>query len=111
MRAPMTPPTPASAGPFVSTRRALSRRSFLRGSGILMGLPLLETMSQVFGASSGAGADAKPRRMLAVCNNLGLLSDQFFPAEGGREYALSPYLQGLAEHRKDFTVFSGVSHP
>src|SRR5258708_36200856 len=42
---------------------------------------------------------------------LGLLPEHFFPKEGGRDYALSPYLEGLKEHRGDFTVFSGVSHP
>jgi len=49
--------------------------------------------------------------MLAICNNLGLLPDQFFPKEAGRDYPLSPYLEVLKEHRNDFTVFSGVSHP
>jgi BMFP domain-containing protein YqiC len=49
--------------------------------------------------------------MLAICNNLGLLPDQFFPKESGRGYALSPYLETLRAHREDFTVFSGVSHP
>ena len=52
-----------------------------------------------------------PRRMLAICNNLGLLPDLFFPKETGRDYPLSPYLRVLAKHRNDFTVFSGVSHP
>jgi BMFP domain-containing protein YqiC len=51
--------------------------------------------------------------MLAICNNLGLLPDQFFPqaTSTGRGYALSPYLRLLEAHREDFTVFSGVSHP
>jgi hypothetical protein len=49
--------------------------------------------------------------MLAICNNLGLLPDQFFPKDAGRDYTLSPYLEVLKEHRDDFTVFSGVSHP
>jgi BMFP domain-containing protein YqiC len=49
--------------------------------------------------------------MLAVCNNLGLVPDQFFPTTTGRGYALSPYLEMLKDHRDDFTVFSGVSHP
>jgi len=52
-----------------------------------------------------------PRRMLAVCNNLGFLETGFFPAAAGKDYALSPYLSILKEHRQDFTVFSGVSHP
>jgi hypothetical protein len=95
-------------GSFVSTQRACSRRTFLRASGVALALPLLEAMRPAF---SRAAAAPKPRRMLGVCNNLGLLPDQFFPADAGRDYKLSPYLELLAEHRKDFTVFSGVSHP
>jgi BMFP domain-containing protein YqiC len=62
-------------------------------------------------AAATSGPAAKPRRMLGICNNLGLLPDQFFPKQTGRGYALSPYLELLREHREDFTVFSGVWHP
>jgi hypothetical protein len=55
--------------------------------------------------------DSKPRRLMAICNNLGFLPDQFFPKQTGPDYSLSPYLELLREHRQDFTVFSGVSHP
>ncbi len=95
--------------PSISTQRHLSRRRFLRGAGIALGLPMLDAMTPAF--AKAVAADAKPRRMLAVCNNLGLIPDQFFPTQGGRGYALSPYLEMLKEHREDFTVFSGVSHP
>ena len=102
--------------PFVSTRPALSRRKFLRGAGILLSLPWLDAMTPVFAAAAkraaaGATPGGKPRRLFGICNNLGLLPDQFFPPQGGRDYALSPYLEHLQEHRQDFTVFSGVSHP
>src|SRR5207302_5308498 len=97
---------------FVSTRRPFSRRQFLKGAGIVLSLPLLDSMLSVFArGAEKAAAEAKPRRMLGICNNLGLLPDQFFPKETGRGYALSPYLEVLEEHRDDFTVFSGVSHP
>src|SRR5258706_8530108 len=102
--------------PFVSTRPALSRRKFLRGAGILLSLPLLDAMTPAFAAvvkriAADATPGGKPRRMFGICNNLGLLPEHFFPKESGRDYALSPYLEGLKEHRGDFTVFSGVSHP
>jgi hypothetical protein len=98
--------------PFVSTRSAMSRRRFLRGTGILLALPLLDSMTPAFAAAKkGRKAVEAPRRMLGICNNLGLLPEQFFPKEAGRDYALSPYLEVLKEHRNDFTVFSGVSHP
>ncbi len=93
--------------PFISTGRALPRRTFLRGAGAGLTLPLLEAMTPAFGAS----APETPRRMLAICNNLGVLADPFFPKESGRGYALSPYLRELEAFRDDFTVFSGVWHP
>jgi hypothetical protein len=52
-----------------------------------------------------------PRRMLAICNNLGFLAGGFFPKQAGKDYELSSYLSGLKPFRDDFTVFSGVSHP
>src|SRR5881628_1483683 len=105
-----------SVAPFVSTRPALSRRKFLRGAGILLSLPMLDAMTPVLaGVMKRAAADVtpggKPRRFFGICNNLGLLPDHFFPKESGRDYALSPYLEVLKEHRNDFTVFSGVWHP
>jgi hypothetical protein len=87
--------------------RPLSRRSVLRGAGVSLALPFLDSMSPAF----AQGKPAKPRRMIAICNNLGLLGDHFFPQTKGRDYVLSPCLQPLQAHRNDFTVFSGVSHP
>jgi hypothetical protein len=77
-----------------------SRRHILRASGVAFALP--------------AFAQTKPEtkhRMLAICNNLGLLAEHFFPSSGGRDYALTPYLQPLAPHRDQLTILSGVSHP
>ena len=98
------------SGSFIATQRAVSRRQFLRAAGIVLSLPLLDSMLPAF-ARGASAKTAKPRRMLAVCNNLGLLPDQFFPKQAGRAYALSPYLQTLERHREDFTVFSGVWNP
>ena len=101
--------------PHISTRPSLSRRQFLRGTGVLLSLPLLDAMTPAFAdvvatpASQNPGG--KPRRFLGVCNNLGLLPEHFFPTGTGRDYVASPYLELLREHRNDFTVFSGVWHP
>jgi hypothetical protein len=107
--------TPQANGSFISTQRAISRRSFLRGAGIVLSLPLLDSMLPAFAGAaesvSPASPAAKPRRMFAICNNLGLLPENFFPKDNGRDYTLSPYLEILKDHRNDLTVFSGVSHP
>jgi len=106
----MQSPSPRRSA-FIATRTTLSRRQFLRSTGIVLSLPLLDSVLPTFSRAASAAAAKKPRRLLAICNNLGLLPDQFFPTQTGRGYALSPYLQHLAHHRDDFTVFSGVSHP
>jgi hypothetical protein len=97
-------------GPFVTRRRALSRRRFLQAAGVSISLPWLEAMLPPL-ATAGEATTAAPRRMLAVCNNLGVLAEPFFPKDSGRGYTPSPYLALLQDFRHDFTVFSGVSHP
>ncbi len=42
---------------------------------------------------------------------MGILPQFFFPEQSGRDYTLTPYLEKLAAHRGDFTVFSGTSLP
>ncbi len=86
----------------------VSRRLVLRGLGVTLALPFLECMSPVFGR---AARPKSPRRMLLISNNLGVLPKPFFPNTTGRDYELSPYLETLADFRKEFTVFSGLSHP
>ncbi len=94
--------------PFFATSGALSRRRILQGIGVTLALPWLDAMRPAFARGS---AGSPPRRMLAVCNNLGLVPEKFFPTGAGKGYTLSPYLELLREHRNQFTVFSGVSHP
>jgi hypothetical protein len=116
----MNPTThPEAFGPFTSRRRALSRRRFLRAAGVGLALPFLDCMVAPFAREAVADAAAAtpgapggpPRRFFGICNNLGLLHEPFFPKDSGKGYTLSPYLGFLEEHRNDFTVMSGVSHP
>ncbi|HUS33753.1 MAG TPA: DUF1552 domain-containing protein [Verrucomicrobiae bacterium] len=103
--------TPSNqSAPFVSTRQAMSRRCFLKNAGAALSLPLLDSMLPFVRAQQPATA-RQPRRMFAICNNLGLLPEHFFPKGSGRDYTPSAYLKLLQAHRDDFTVFSGVSHP
>ncbi|MDG2385050.1 MAG: DUF1552 domain-containing protein [Pirellulaceae bacterium] len=58
-----------------------------------------------------AREQAAPQRMVAICTDMGMIPEFFFPKGEGRHYQLSPHLQPLKDLRNDFTVFSGVSHP
>lgn len=100
--------------PNLLKNTALPRRTFLRGLGVGLALPWLDAMQPAVLSAANKRADLAtetPRRMLGICNNLGLLPEHFFPTDSGEDYTLSPYLQTLANHRNDFTVFSGVWHP
>jgi hypothetical protein len=91
-------------------RSPLSRRTFLRAAGTTLALPFLEAMTPVW--ARGEAANPKtPQRFIGICNNLGVRPESFFPADTGRDYTLSPYLQELAAHRDQLSVLSGVSHP
>ena len=89
-------------------RHQINRRQFLRGAGVTLALPFLESLRSV---SAKQAASELPRRMLLISNNLGVLPKPFFPDGTGRDYELSPYLADLSEFREDFTVISGLSHP
>jgi hypothetical protein len=87
----------------------MDRRTFLRGAGVALALPWLESLSPAQDRTKG-GAEI-PRRMVAIETNQGILPQEFFPQKSGRDYALTPYLEILKDFREDLTVFSGVSHP
>lgn len=80
----------------------------LKAAGVAMGLPWLDAMLPIARAQRN---QPRPRRMVAVCHDMGLLPQYFFPEAAGRDYQLTPYLEILREFRNDFTVFSSVSHP
>ena len=85
----------------------ISRRAALKASGIAIALPLLESMKPAIGHEQMA----PPKRMVLICNALGLHSPSLFPKTSGTDYVNTEYLELLKEHRNDFTLFSGLSHP
>ena len=86
-----------------------SRRKLLRGAGVAITLPLLESMAPV--CAQSANAAEAPRRMILINNTLGLHTPNLFPTQAGRDYEMTPYLEAIKDFRDDFTVFSGLSHP
>ncbi|MDX1944006.1 MAG: DUF1552 domain-containing protein [Pirellulaceae bacterium] len=87
----------------------LNRRTFLRGTGVAMALPLFDALAPR--RLRGAADVPIPRRMVCINTPLGLHPANFFPATAGREYELSKYLEVVGEYRDQFTVISGLSHP
>lgn len=92
----------------------LSRRTFLRGTGVSLALPLLECMS------FGAKTPELPRRLCCVYFPFGVSLPpanhehaqwNWFPQGEGKDYQFTSVLKSLEPMRKSVTVLGGLSHP
>lgn len=94
------------------SKRHLSRRTFLRGTGVALALPWLDAMLPAFATrAQAAAAVTAPKRFIGINYEFGFHGPHLFPQEAGYDYVATPYLETLAEHRSDFSVISGLSHP
>jgi len=94
----------------------LDRRTFLRGTGVSLALPLLSSM---VGADDKAAVD-RPRRMCSVFFPYGVSlapaghEDRqwnWYPEGGGTDFEFTNTLESLTPLKSDVTVFEGLSHP
>jgi hypothetical protein len=84
------------------------RRRFLQAAGVGLALPLLDRFASKAVAN---GIEEPPKRSVFICSSLGFHGPNVFPEQTGTDYEAPKYLKLLEEHRKEFTVFSGLSHP
>src|SRR5262245_38948735 len=87
------------------TKKALSRRTFLRGAGTAIALPLLDAMIPAF-AKAAAGAPVK--RFGVVYHPNGVIYDKWLPSGSGSSFELSFTLQGLAKFKDKLIVVTGL---
>ncbi|KFE66822.1 DUF1552 domain-containing protein [Hyalangium minutum] len=87
----------------------LSRRTFLRGAGTLMALPVLEAMAPSLARAQTAGQPS-PRRMMAFFVPNGMYPAEWYPTTSGENYTLSPLLSPLESYKSDFLVLSGLAN-
>lgn len=85
----------------------IERRTLLRGTGAAMALPLLEAMLPKKAAAVSAD-EVSPKRLGIFYFGTGMNMRELEPADEGVDYQLSPTLEVLKAHKKDFTVFSGT---
>ena len=90
------------------TRQALPRRTFLRGVGTALALPLLDAM--VPAAVAAGRTPARPTRRLGyVFMPMGCDQSRWTPrGTDGTLATLSPILESLAPHREHLTVLSNL---
>jgi hypothetical protein len=90
------------------TRKALPRRTFLKGLGTAaIGLPFLDAMVPAFGASS---APAAPVRMAFFYLPNGMIMDAWNPAYEGRLQELPRTLKALEPYKEDVLQIGNLTH-
>jgi hypothetical protein len=93
---------------MIITRKHLPRRTFLRGAGTALALPLLDAMIPALRADRLTAA-APVRRLGFVFYTLGVNEAKWRPAGEGADYQLSEGLAPLAPHKGKFLVLTGLS--
>jgi hypothetical protein len=91
---------------MIITKRALPRRTFLRGMGATVALPFLDAMVPALSARA-----AKPAvRLGFVYIPNGTIQPMWVPSTTGKNFELSPILSPLVPVRDRITVLSGLAH-
>jgi len=87
------------------TKKALSRRTILRGAGTALALPLLDAMIPAF---APAATTAPVKRFGVVYHPNGVIYDKWLPTGAGSQFELSPTLKGLEPFKDKLIVVTGL---
>src|SRR5436309_6663768 len=89
------------------TKRHISRRTFLRGAGVALGLPLLDAMIPAGTALAQTAANPGPR-MGFIYFPPGAIMNLSTPAADGTAFESTPILKPLEPYRNYLTVVGGL---
>jgi hypothetical protein len=90
------------------TRKAIPRRTMLRGLGASLALPLLDSMVPALTALGQSAAKPIIRFGVMYVVN-GMIMENWTPAAEGATYELTPTLAALAPYRDRVSVISGLA--
>src|SRR4051812_16072771 len=92
---------------MIVTRKAIPRRTMLRGLGATLALPLLDGMIPAFTAQTRTATPVHRFGVMYVVN--GMIMDRWTPASDGRGYELTPTLASLSKHRERMSVLTHLA--
>ena len=91
-------------------KKALPRRTFLRGIGATIALPFLDAMVPAFAAAAANPASKPATRFGVVYFPNGAIPGQWKPKGEGATFEFSPILEPLAPYRDSLLVLSGLDN-
>src|SRR5579872_1187869 len=90
-------------------KKYLSRRTLLRGMGVSMALPLLDSMIPAQTALKNTAANPRPRLGFVYVPH-GAIMDKWTPSTEGSGFEFTPILKPLEPFRDRINVISGLWH-
>ncbi|MBC7789513.1 MAG: DUF1552 domain-containing protein [Anaerolineae bacterium] len=90
---------------MIVTGKHLPRRTFLRGVGAAIALPMLDAMRPAFAAGTAAG----PVRLAFAYVPNGVMMNQWTPEAFGRDYQLPRILKSMEAFRGDISILTGLA--
>ncbi|MCY3776813.1 MAG: DUF1552 domain-containing protein, partial [Candidatus Aminicenantes bacterium] len=90
------------------TGKHLHRRTFLRGLGTAVALPMLDAMAPAF-AGRGSDLVAAPCRLSFAYVPNGIIMEGWTPAADGARFEIPEILKPLASSRQDWMLLSGLT--
>ena len=94
---------------MISVKKHLSRRMFLRGAGVAIGLPFLDAMVPAWTAIAQTAAAPKPRLGFLYLPH-GAIMEHWTPEAVGTAFELTPILKPLAPFKSQLTIVSGLEN-
>src|SRR5947209_7658012 len=85
----------------------LNRRTFLRGAGVAMALPWLESIP-VWGAAATPAGAALPRRFATLFMACGINPNHWYARGAGADMELSKSLEPMAPFKTKMNVINGL---
>src|ERR1700687_3009848 len=92
------------------TKKYLSRRTVLRGMGVSLALPLLDSMVPAQTPLAQTAATSKSR-LSCIYVPHGATMDKWTPAAQGNAFQFTEMLQPLEKFRDRVSVVSNLAHP
>jgi hypothetical protein len=93
---------------MIVTKKTLPRRTFLRGAGATLALPLLDAMVPALSRAETSGAKP-PVRLGFIYHPTGAIQNRWTPAAEGKGFEFSPTLKAFEPFRDRVNVLTGLA--
>ena len=88
----------------IVTRKALPRRTFLRGLGATLALPVLDSMTPALSAAGNP-----PTRLAFIYHPVGMIMDRWAPKAVGENFEFTPAMKPLEPFRENLNILTGLA--